>query len=168
MNRLVSLGAGCSLVLAALALTASPVRAQTPLEFTIRFQLTINGQPARGDSFAVKWGETGLVLCQAPCAGGGHTYQQTMLFPKGVTETFVFVRGFGPVTPGHDGQEFGQQTLTVASDRTVSTVFTYGAPAAPTPSTGSAPSVLSGAMVAGSGALLLLSVRRRRRLRDAL
>ncbi len=165
MKRLYGLGAACGLVLAALALTVSTVGAQTPQLFKVTLRLTINGAPPPGDSFSVQWGETGFGLCTAACVGGGHTYTHTMTFPKGATETFVFIRGTGqPVTPSHPAQHFGAQTLTVTSDRTVSAFFTYGAAAVPTPSTGSAPPVLFGTTTAGFGAALVLcSVRRRHR-----
>jgi hypothetical protein len=158
----------CSLVAVALAVTASPVRAQTPSEVTFTFRLTINGTPPTGDSFVVQWGETGLALCNAPCTGGGHTYVQTMTFPVGATETFVFIRGSGRVTPGHPGQMFGQQTLTANHDRTLRAFFTYGAAAIATPSTGSAPPLAYGSTIAGAGAaLMLLSLWRHRRMRTA-
>jgi hypothetical protein len=159
---------GCSLVLGALALTASPVRAQTSSAVTVTFKLTVNGAPARADSFSVQWGETGLGLCNAPCAGGGHTYVQTMTFPVGVTEAFVFIRGSGQVTPAHPGQMFAKQTLTVKSNSTVSAFFTYGTAAIATPSTGSALPIAYGGAIAGAGSVLvLLSLWRHRRLRTA-
>jgi len=164
VKGILGLVTGCSLVLAALALTASPARAQTPPEVTITFKLTVNGTPLKGDGFAVQWGETGLELCNAPCAGSGHTYVQPMNFPAGATETFVFIRGSGQVTPGHPGQLFGKQTLTAKNDRTVSAFFTYGTAAIATPSTGSAPPVAYGGTIAGAGAaLMLLSLWRRGR-----
>jgi hypothetical protein len=155
------------LVVAALALMASPVRAQTPTAVTITFKLSVNGTPPGADSFAVQWGETGLELCNAPCVGGGHTYTQTMIFPAGVTETFVFIRGSGHVSPAHPAQMFAKQTVTVASNRTVNATFTYGAAAITTPATGSALPVAAGGTIAGSGAaLVLLSLRGRRRTHD--
>jgi hypothetical protein len=163
MKRLAILGAVCSLVLAAIALTVSTVRAQTPEPSTVTFHLTINGSPPPGDSFTVQWGETGLELCAAPCIGGGHSYIRTMSFPKGVTETFIFVRAFGRVTPGHPGQKFGTQAVTVTSDRSVRAFFTYGTTTVPTPSTGSAPSVQYGATIAGLGAVMVLFSLRRSR-----
>jgi hypothetical protein len=164
VKRVFGLVTVCSLVAGALAVTASPVRAQTPSEVTITFRLTINGTTPTGDSFAVQWGETGLELCNAPCAGSGHTYVQTTNFPVGATETFVFIRGSGRVTPGHPGQMFGKQTLTVNHDRTLSAFFTYGAAAIATPSTGSVPPVAYGGTIAGAGAaLMLLSLWRRGR-----
>jgi hypothetical protein len=164
VKGILGLVTGCSLVMAALALTASPARAQTPPEVTITFKLTVNGTPLKGDGFAVQWGETGLELCNAPCAGSGHTYVQPMNFPAGATETFVFIRGSGRVTPGHPGQLFGKQTLTAKNDRTVSAFFTYGTAAIATPSTGSAPPVAYGGTIAGAGAaLMLLSLWRRGR-----
>lgn len=163
MKRPASLGAACGVVLAALTLTTSTVGAQAPQLFTITLRLTINGAPPVGESFAVQWGETGFGFCPAACMGGGHTYTRTMTFPKGATETFVFIRGTGrPVTPTQPPQHFAAQTLTVTSDRPVSAVFTYGAAAVPTPATGSAPPVLYGAMIAGSGAALALFSGRRR------
>lgn len=164
MKRLLLVVVGCGSVVAALALTASPVRAQTPSAVTITFKLTVNGAPSKVDSFAVQWGETGLELCNPPCVGGGHTYTQTMNFPAGVTETFVFIRGSGHVTPAHPAQMFAKQTLTVASNRTVNAIFTYGAAAITTPSTGSALLVAYGGAIAGAGAaLILLSIWGHRR-----
>ena len=156
LKRLLVLAVGCSLVVAALALTASPVRAQTPSVVTITFKLTVNGTPPKADSFAVRWGETGLALCNAPCVGGGHTYTQTMTFPPGVTETFVFIRGSGHVSPEHPAQMFAKQTLTVTSNHTVNAMFTYGTAAITTPSTGSALPVAYGGTIAGAGAALVL------------
>jgi hypothetical protein len=165
VKRLPVLVVGCSLVVAALALTASPVRAQTSSAVTITFKLTVNGTPPKADSFAVQWGETGLGLCNAPCAGGGHTYTKTMIFPVGVTETFVFIRGSGQVTPARPGQMFAKQTLTVTSNSSVSAFFTYGTAAIPTPSTGSGLPFAYGGTIAGAGAaLVLLSLWRHRRL----
>jgi hypothetical protein len=166
VKRLLVLVVGCSLVVTALALTAAPVRAQTSSAVTITFRLAVNGTPAKADSFAVQWGETGLGLCNAPCVGGGHTYTQTMTFPAGVTETFVFIRGSGHVTPAHPAQMFAKQTLTVTSNRAVNAIFTYGTATIATPSTGSALPVAYGGAIAGTGSVLvLLSLWRHRRLR---
>jgi hypothetical protein len=168
VKRVLGLVAGCSLVMAALAFVASPARAQTTRQVTITFKLTINGTPLKADGFAVQWGETGVELCNAPCSGSGHTFVQTMTFPAGATETFVFIRGSGRVTPDHPGQMFGKQTLTAGNDRTVSAFFTYGTAAIATPSTGSAPSVAFGSAITGAGAaLVLLSLWRPRRMRTA-
>lgn len=146
---------------------ASDVQTQ-PRLVTFTFKLTINGTPLKGDGFAVQWGETGLELCNAPCAGSGHTYVQTMNFPAGATETFVFIRGSGRVTPDHPGQMFGKQTLTAKNDRTLSAFFTYGTAAIATPSTGSVPPLAYGGTIAGAGAaLMLLSLWRRRGMRTA-
>jgi hypothetical protein len=162
MRRSASLGIACSLVLAALALTASTVGAQTAQLFTVTFQLTISGTPPPAESFSVQWGETGLGLCNAACIGDGHTYTRSMAFPKGASETFVFIRGTGrPATPSHPAQHFAAQTLTVTSDHTVSAFFTFGAATVPTPSTG-APPMLYGATIASSGAVLALFAGRRR------
>jgi hypothetical protein len=166
VKRLLVLVMGCSLVVAALALTAPQVRAQNSSAVTFTFKLTVNGTPPQAASFAVQWGETGLILCNAPCAGGGHTYTRTMIFPAGVTETFVFITGSGQVTPAHPAQMFGKQTLTANSNRTVSAVFTYGTAAIPTPATGSAPPAAVGGTIAGAGAaLMLLSLWHGRRVR---
>jgi hypothetical protein len=167
VKRLLGLVMGCILVVAALALTASQVRAQTSSTVTFIFKLTVNGTPPKADSFAVQWGETGLGLCNAPCVGGGHTYTQAMIFPAGVTETFVFLRGSGHVTPAHPAQMFGKETLTANSNRTVSAFFTYGIAAIATPSTGTALPVASGGTIAGAGALILLALWRHRRVRMA-
>jgi hypothetical protein len=181
MKGVTTCGAGCAALVAWFAVTASPARAQTTdaandhgaastavQTVTFTFRLTINGTPPKGDSFLVKWGETGLELCNQPCAGAGHTYRRTMSFPQGVTETFVFVRASAPVTPGHPGQEFVRQTLTANRDTTLSAAFTYGPSSVPTPATGSAPITL-GAILAGCGTVLLavfvLLGRRRFRLR---
>ena len=168
VKRILGLVAGCSLVMAALAVVASPVRAQTTRQVTITFRLTINGTPLTADGFAVQWGETGLELCNSPCSGSGHTFVRTMAFPAGATETFVFIRGSGRVTPDHPGQMFGKQTLTAEEDRTVSASFTYGTGAIATPSTGSVPPVAYGSAIAGTGAaLVLLSLWCPRRMRTA-
>jgi len=164
VKRIIAVAAGCISLMGLLTLTPSPAAAQTqPTLVTLTFRLTLNGVPSNRDSFAVHWGETGLALCKAPCAGNGHSYAQTMTFPKGVTETFVFDRAPGSVTPGHPGQEFGRQTLTANADRTVTAVFTYGTASVPTPATGSAPAVLYGALFAGVGAALIVEFIRRRR-----
>jgi hypothetical protein len=166
---ILGLVAGCSLVMTALALVASPVRAQTTRQVTITFKLTINGTPLTADGFAVQWGETGVELCIAPCSGGGHTFMRTMTFPAGATETFVFIRGSGRVTPDHPGQMFGKQTLTAERDHTVSAFFTYNTAAIATPSTGSVPPLAYGSAIAGTGAaLVLLSLWRPRRMRTAV
>jgi hypothetical protein len=165
MKRILSLVATCILVLVGLSLAPAPGRAQVaPTMVTTTFRLTIIGTPPTSDSFAITWGETGIELCSAPCAGAGHTYQKTMLFPTGVTETFVFTRGGGTVTPGKPGQKFGSQRVTMSRDRTVSAVFTYASASVSTPSAGAAIPVLYGAPLAGSGAALcmLLFVRRHR------
>jgi hypothetical protein len=168
VKRILGLVAGCSLVMAALAVVASPVRAQTTRQVTLTFKLTINGTPPRADGFAAQWGETGVELCSAPCSGSGHTFVRTMTFPAGATETFVFIRSSGRVTPDHPGQMFGKQTLSVEKDHTVSAFFTYSAAAIATPSTGSAPPVALGSAITGAGAaLVLLSIWRPRRMRTA-
>jgi hypothetical protein len=168
VKRILGLVAGCSLVMAALAVGASPVRAHTTRPVTITFKLTINGTPPTADGFVVQWGETGVELCNAPCSGSGQTFVRTMTFPAGATETFVFIRGSGRVTPDHPGQMFGKQTLTAEKDHTVSAFFTYSSAAIATPSTGSAPPVAYGSALAGTGAaLLLLSLWRPRRRRAA-
>jgi hypothetical protein len=154
--------------MAALAFVASPALAQTTRQVTITFKLTINGTPLKTDGFAVQWGESGVELCNAPCSGSGHTFVQTATFPAGATETFVFIRGSGRVTPDHPGQTFGKQTLTAGNDRTVSAFFTYGPAAIATPSTGSTPSVAFGSAITGAGAaLVLLSLWPPRRMRTA-
>ena len=140
-----------------------------PKLLTFTFTLTINGTPGSGDSFSVMWGETGLQMCAAPCVGAGHSYVQTMTFPEGVTETFVFIRSSSAVSPGHPGQQFGQQTATANGDRTVASTFTYGAAGAATPSTGSSAPVPTGALLAGIGGgllvlLLLLRLHRQRHI----
>lgn len=165
MKVLTKAGAVCVLAAPLLALVAAPASTTASVQtVTFTFKLTINGTPARTDSFAVTWGETGLALCNAPCAGGGHSYTQAMTFPTGVTETFLVVRATPPVTPGHPGQVFLRQTLTANRDTTLSAVFTYGPTSVSTPTTGFVPPMV-GAVVAGSGALLLtlllLSVRLR-------
>jgi len=155
MNRIIGVGGVCALVAAVGAVFAPAAHAQTPLMVTFTFKLTINGTAAKGDGFAVTWGETGLNMCNAPCLGAGHTYVQSMVFPRGVTETFVFTRAFHTTGTNISLQKFGTQTLTANEDRTVSAFFDYGSSAAvATPSTGSMPSVLLGAVVTGSGLLL--------------
>lgn len=172
MRRLLCLSAVGASLAGVLAMSSLSAHAQTtasaaqspPTTVTVTFELTINGTPALGDSFAVQWGDTGLQVCTAPCSGRGHTYVRTTTFPTGVTETFVFVRAFRPVTPGNPGQDFVRRTLTVDSDRTLSAVFTYGAASVPTPTAGASVPFLYGAAVAGCGVALLLLlpwVRRR-------
>jgi hypothetical protein len=168
LKRVLGLVAGCSLVTAALAVVASPARAQTTRQVTITFKLTINGTPPTADGFAVQWGETGVELCSAPCSESGQTFVRTMTFPAGAMETFVFIRGSGRVTPDHPGQMFGKQTLTAEKDHTVSAFFTYSSAAIATPSTGSVPPMAYGSAMAGTGAdLVLLSLWRPRRMRTA-
>ena len=147
-NRIIGLGAACALTAGTMAFGAPTARAQQqPSLVTFTFKLTINNEASPGDSFAVTWGETGLEMCSAPCAGDGHTYVRTMTFPVGVTETFTFVRAPGAVSPEHPGQRFATQTITANADRSVSAVYTYGVAAVPVPATGSQLGVLSGSLV---------------------
>lgn len=168
MNRIIGLTGVCAVMAALGAAAAVAAHAQTPTLVTLSFKLTINGTAARADGFAVTWGETGLVMCNAPCVGGGHTYIRTMSFPKGVTETFVFARSSGTGGANLSRQQFGRQTVTANQDRAVSAFFDYGsATTVATPSTGSGPSVPLGAAIAGSGVGLVAVALRRRRHQSA-
>jgi hypothetical protein len=169
VTRTIGKGAVLGFATAALAICASqPASAQTSM-VTITFKLTVNFNfvPAKPDSFAVSWGETGINLC-GPCTpalslGGARsiTYQQTMPFPKGVTETFVFTRG---PSSGGTAQRFGSQTVTTSADRTVSGFFTYGAAAVSTPSTGiDSRQLWPGVAVASAGVVLVVSGLRTRK-----
>jgi hypothetical protein len=162
VKRIVGSITACTMVVAALVLAVAPGRAAAAAQVSVTFELTINGTPPSGDSFAIAWGETGLPLCSPPCQGGGHTYRTTMLFPKGVTETFAFTRGSGHVTPAHPAQRFGVQRLTLSADRTISAVFTYATPSVATPSAGAGIPVVAGGAVSACGVLLLLVARPRR------
>jgi hypothetical protein len=95
-------------------------------------------------------------FANAPCVGGGHTYTKTMIFPAGVTETFVFISASGQVTPAHNGQMFETQAVTVKSNSTVRAFFTYRTAAIATPSTRSALPFAYGGTIAGAGAALAL------------
>jgi hypothetical protein len=156
VKRILGLVAGCSLVMAALALTASPVPAQTPPMVTLTFKLTINGTTPSQYSFGV---EHEVLLCAAPCEGGGHTYTKTLSWLKGTTPVqFVFARsvfvGNGTPLPV---QEFGQQTVIPTSNRTVSAVYTFRSATIATPSTGGAGSFTLGAGLAGAGGTVAAS-----------
>lgn len=153
----------------ALGAVASPVHAQTPPVVTITFTLTLAGAPSPPqDSFSVEWPESGVVLCFAPCIpahtrGGGRTYQQSTTFPQGSDRhTFVFVRSSGSGAR----QEFGRQTVSAQVSHTIRAVFTYrtAATTVGTPSTGAAPSIVSGITLACAGAgLVFVGLRFRRR-----
>ena len=164
MNRITRVGGVCALVAAVGAWLAPAVHAQTPTPVTITFKLTINGTAARGDSLDVSWGETGQIMCNAPCTGGGHSYVKTMTFPKGATETFVFTRDSGTAGTNLSRQHFAKQTVTANEDRSVSAVFDYGSSTTiAVPSTGSGSPVLLGAAITGLGiGLAGLGLRRRR------
>ena len=165
MGRLSGAVVGVGLAAATLCIAPMAVHAQSaPTVFTFSFRLTIEGTPTHGDSFAVSWGETGIDMCNAPCLGDGHTYVQSMNFPAGVTETFVFTRVYGPVSPGHPGQQFARQTLTATRSQSVNATFTYGA-AVPVPNSGAdATPMIAVALVAtGAGAGLMALHQRRRR-----
>jgi hypothetical protein len=167
MKRIIGLGAGCAL-LTALVMTASPARAQAPSQVSLTFKLTLNGTVPAHDSFSVLWAENGIVLCN-PCAGNGHGYKATTLWPTGSTPaTFVFAR-FGAIPAGtipSPKQKFAQQTIIPTANRTVSAFYTYGTAAAAiaTPTTGSAPVFgIAVALLAGGGGTGLFAVGLRRR-----
>jgi len=165
MKWIIGLGAGCATTIAALALTSSPVRAQSPPMVTITFKLTINGTPAAHDSFGV---ERQVELCTAPCFGGGHTYTASIPWLKGSSPVqFVFARFIfaGNGTPVPD-QKFGQQTVDPNVNRTVSATFTYRASAATvtTPNTGGAvPFALDACLMGSGSAMTILALLHRRR-----
>ena len=162
MRRIINLGTVLALTAISVTVTASPARAATPSEVTVRFQLTLEGTPTAGDSFAVVWGETGLVMCAAHCVGGGHTYVQSTTFPRGATESFAFVRG-GAGIGSHQGERFGAQAVTLDRGQTVAASFRYGAAGVPTPLTGSPSGLLLGGPVAVLGVVLLIVAWRRPR-----